>query len=101
MDETCLIKTTDPQLFSNLCNDLENGTILGYSTNMYHKTIVKAYDVICKYKAPENSTDLSCNRAAVSLHKRGDGNQTSPPIAGTDYFLHNYFICYNCDRPDH
>ena len=93
MDETCLIKTTYPQLFSNICNELENCTILGYSTNMYQKTIVKAYEVICKYKAPENSTNLPCNRAAASLHKRGDGNQTSIPIASTDYVLHNYFIC--------
>ena len=44
----CIIKKSDPQELYHLCNDLENGTILGEYADMYPKTIAKAYDVICK-----------------------------------------------------
>ena len=50
MDDMCLIKIAVPQRFSHIWNELENGTILGESTNMYRKTIAKAYGVIFKYK---------------------------------------------------
>ena len=42
----CLIKTYYPLRFFHFCNELKIGTILGDSTNMYPKTISKAYDVL-------------------------------------------------------
>ena len=52
MDAMCLIKTADPQQFYHLWNELENGAILGDSTDMHPNTIAKAYGVLCKYKSP-------------------------------------------------
>ena len=48
----CLIKKGDPQQFSHIWNELLNGIILVESTDMYPKTIAKAYGVIFKYKTP-------------------------------------------------
>ena len=39
MADIFLVETDGPQLFSHLCNELENGTILGESTDMYPETI--------------------------------------------------------------
>ena len=50
MDDMCLIKTYESQRFSHIWNELENGTILGESTNIHPKNISKAYNVLCKYK---------------------------------------------------
>ena len=46
MDDMCLIKTYDPQRFSHIWNELENGTILGEFTNMYLTTISKTYEIL-------------------------------------------------------
>ena len=46
MDVVCLIKKADPQQLSHLWNKLENGTILGDSTNIYSNTLSKACDLI-------------------------------------------------------
>ena len=56
MDTMCLIKTADSKGFSCIWNELENGTILEDFTNMYHKTIAKAYGMMCKYKRSTNTT---------------------------------------------
>ena len=43
MAAMCIIKTADPQHSYHICNELENGTTLGYFTNMCPKTIAKDY----------------------------------------------------------
>ena len=101
MADMCLIETSDPQQFSHIWNGLLNGNILEESNDMYPKTISKAYDVIFKYKTLANSTCLPCNFVGISFQHRGCGNQTSPPVAGTNHVLHRYAMCYNCDRPSH
>ena len=52
MDSMCLIKIADLNCFSHIGNELENGTILGNSTNIYRKTNYKAYDLLLEYKTP-------------------------------------------------
>ena len=52
MADMYLIKKDDSQIFSQLWNELENYNIFGEYTNMYPKTLTKAYDVICKYYMP-------------------------------------------------
>ena len=99
MNPICIIKTADPQLFSNLWNELENGNIIGESTNIYPKNIDKSYDVLFKYKTPENSMCIPRNHVNKSFHHRGAGNQNSPHIAGTDDILNRDVMCYICDRP--
>ena len=37
----------------------------------------------------------------MSFQHQGSGNQTSPPVYGTDCVLHRDVMCYNCDRPGH
>ena len=101
MADMCLIEKSDPQRFYHLWNELGNGTIIGESTNIYPNTIAKVYDVICKHKTPKNSTHLPHNRVNVSFHQRGSGNQTCPPVAGTDDVLHRDFMCYKCDSTGH
>ena len=41
MADMCLIKTADPQRFSHIFNNLENGTILGKSTDMYPRILLR------------------------------------------------------------
>ena len=40
---------------------------------------------------------LPCNRVDMSFYQRGDGNQTSTPVAGTNNVLHKDFMRYKCD----
>ena len=101
MDDKCLIEKSDPQRFFHIWNELEKGTILGESTNMYPENIAKAYDVLCNYKTPENSTRIPRNRVDVSFHKHGYGNQASPPVDGIDDALHRDIMCYKFDRTGH
>ena len=70
MADMYLIKKDDSQIFSQLWNELENYNIFGEYTNMYPKTIDKAYAVIFKQKTPANSTRLPCNRVDVSFCQR-------------------------------
>ena len=56
MDAMCFIKIDDPQRLSQLWNYIYNGTILQESTDMYLKTISKAFYVLCKYKTPDISS---------------------------------------------
>ena len=93
MADMCLIKTYESQRFSHIWNELENGTILGESTNIHPKTISKAYNVLCKYNKTSKIVCLPRNRVNVSFHQRGDWNQTSPPVAVADGVLHRYFMC--------
>ena len=65
---------------------------------MYARNIVKACGVLCKYNTKTKCMCLPCNHVDVSFHKKGDGNQTSPPVSGTDGGLHRDSMCYNCDR---
>ena len=68
---------------------------------MYPNTITEVYDVICKYKKTKKITCLPRNYVNASFHQIGDGNQTSPPVSGTNGLLHRDVMCYNCDRPNH
>ena len=101
MDAMCITETSDPQHFSQIWNELENGTILGDYTNMYHANIDKAYGVLCKYNTPSNSMCINRNRAGAIFHQRGGGKHTFPHIAGTNYVFQRYVMWYNFDRQDH
>ena len=96
--DMCFIKTADPQHFSHLWNKLENGTILGESTDMHPANISKTYDVLWKYKRPENSTRIPCNYANVNFYQQVPGKQTCQPVAGTDRILHRDVTWYNFNR---
>ena len=71
MDAMCIIETADAQHLYNICNELENGKVLGESTDMYPDTIAKAYDVICKYNTPENIMCHIRNHVAAILNNQG------------------------------
>ena len=86
-----IIEASNPQWFSRLWNYLWNGSTLGESTGMYFNTIDKAYDMLWKYKIPENITCLTCKHVNVVFNHKGAGNQTSitiecdnPTIVGYD-----------------
>ena len=101
MAAMCIIKKADPQRFSHTYNELENGTILGESNNIYPKTIAKDYAMLFKYKTPENRMIIPRNHVGVSLHKLGYWNQTSLPISGIYNILHRDVMCYICNMPGH
>ena len=88
MSTICLIEIDDSQRFSQLFNWLDNGTILRESTYIYPKNISEAYDIIYKYKISTNTMLIPLNRLDVSFYQRVAGNQTCPPIDGTNEFLH-------------
>ena len=68
---------------------------------MYLKPTGKDYGVLCKYKTPEKSMRIPCNRVNVIFYQQGVGKQSFPPVAGTNDFLHRDVICYNCDSTSH
>ena len=97
----CLIETADSQFLSYLWNGLKNCTILVDSTNMYPKTVSKAYDALFKYKTPANITCISRNCKYVIFRQQRSVNQTSPSVAGINDVIHRGFMYYNCGRNVH
>ena len=67
---------------------------------MYPTTIAEACDVICKYKRPENSTRLNCNRIDVSFYQQWAGNQTCPPVTATADVHNRDVMWHTCDSLD-
>ena len=68
--ETCLIISPDSDLYSEICNNLNNITLLG--TENYPRTTTDTYDVLSCYKKPTTQHQVHAPPAEVTLTKSGD-----------------------------